>query len=143
MVHIDPSRGSVQRARDFTESVGSMCHEYGHVLGLNDLYDIDFVPDADPASDAAGIGDWGLMGWGGDGWHGDDGPAGMSAYSRWMLGWARIVDVASQRENLRLPAVGLAGDLIAFLWPRANSSSSSTGRQARRTTTATCLAAAC
>jgi hypothetical protein len=61
-----------------------MSHEFGHALGLPDLYDLDR-----PTSEAnsAGIGAWGLMGRGTNGWAGNDGPLPFGAYSRERLGW--------------------------------------------------------
>ncbi|MFQ6092314.1 MAG: M6 family metalloprotease domain-containing protein, partial [bacterium] len=61
--------------------IGTYCHEYGHVLGLPDLYD--------PDGSSYGIGYWGLMGlggWGGDGEHPET-PSHMCAWSKIKLGW--------------------------------------------------------
>ncbi|HKW50351.1 MAG TPA: M6 family metalloprotease domain-containing protein, partial [Candidatus Eisenbacteria bacterium] len=38
-------------------SIGVFCHEFGHVLGLPDLYDLSGTPD-----DTEGVGEWDLMG---------------------------------------------------------------------------------
>ncbi|MFQ6610241.1 MAG: M6 family metalloprotease domain-containing protein, partial [Fidelibacterota bacterium] len=60
---------------------GVICHEFGHALGLPDLYDTDYT--------SSGIGNWGLMSggsWGGNGsspWY----PAHMCAWSKIQLGW--------------------------------------------------------
>ncbi len=62
-------------------TIGVFCHEYGHALGLPDLYDRDYSSE--------GIGDWGLMASGN--WNGTsrlgDSPAHMSAWSKYFLGW--------------------------------------------------------
>jgi immune inhibitor A len=58
--------------------VGVFCHEFGHFLGLPDLYDT--------TGRSEGAGDWCLMGtgsWGGGG----DAPVDMSAWCRARLGW--------------------------------------------------------
>jgi M6 family metalloprotease-like protein len=103
-IRILPSNGTLQRGRSYVEAVGSMCHEYGHILGLPDLYNTAFLraKGAEPADDSAGIGAWGLMGWGALGWHGDDGPNSLSAWSREKLRWARVEEVTMSPQALRL-----------------------------------------
>jgi M6 family metalloprotease-like protein len=66
-------------------SLGTVCHEFGHTLGLPDLYDITGWSN--------GVGAWDLMGTGG--WAGNplagapEGsiPACLGAWSRYALGW--------------------------------------------------------
>ncbi|MBN1396614.1 MAG: M6 family metalloprotease domain-containing protein [Bacteroidetes bacterium] len=53
------------------------CHEFGHALGLPDLYDIDYSSD--------GIGGWGLMGY--QSYYSNEHPVGMEAWSKYHLGW--------------------------------------------------------
>ena len=91
-----------------------MCHEYGHLLGLPDLYNVDYLrsPEAPPEEDSAGIGAWGLMGWGARGWNGHDGPNSFSAWSRERLGWCRLMEVSSPTQQVRLEPVGQGGTLI-------------------------------
>ncbi|MBI4530870.1 MAG: immune inhibitor A, partial [Candidatus Latescibacteria bacterium] len=81
--------GTTHRIFGFNHAVGSMAHEYGHALGLPDLYNTSFMADPDqrPENDSAGIGAWGLMGYGAQGWNGDDGPNPFSAWEREQLGW--------------------------------------------------------
>ena len=62
-------------------AIGVFCHEYGHVLGLPDLYDRD--------NSSEGIGNWGVMGagsWGGDG-QSPELPVHFCAWSKEQLGW--------------------------------------------------------
>lgn len=68
------------------KSANTICHEFGHVLGLPDLYDYDY--------DSFGIGDWGMMSFGvynGGGWS----PAHFCAWSRIALGITEPVNVTS------------------------------------------------
>ena len=112
-VRIDPSLGTLQRGRTFSKAVGSLAHEFGHLLGLPDLYNTSFLylRDALPEQDSAGIGRWGLMGWGAHGWRGDDGPNSLCVWSRLHLGWARVTEISDVAEALELPEVGVAGDV--------------------------------
>lgn len=64
--------------------IGVFAHEYGHVLGLPDLYDT-----VSGNGDSEGIGNWGLMAggsWGGDGLSPEK-PSHMCAWSKVYLGW--------------------------------------------------------
>ena len=84
------SGGSVQRGHTFELAAGIMAHEFGHILGLPDLYDTDFSgPDESqpPAEDSAGIGFWGLMGHGAIGWNETDGPNPFCSWSLEQLSW--------------------------------------------------------
>lgn len=72
---VQPSSGETVTMR------GTFCHEFGHALGLPDLYST--------GTGAGGIGDWGLMATGNyAGRPQGDSPAWMDAWSREYLGWA-------------------------------------------------------
>lgn len=68
--------------------IGVFCHEFGHALGLPDLYDTN--------GGSAGIGHWGLMGSGS--WNTVANPAHVCAWSKVELGWANIIDVGSNLD---------------------------------------------
>ena len=75
-------------------TIGVFCHEYGHVLGLPDLYDTDYTSE--------GLGNWSLMA--GGSWNGSSGtsPAHPDAWSKIQLGWVAP----------NLPTVGVLGASI-------------------------------
>jgi len=82
--------GTTQRGHVFTVTAATMCHEFGHVLGLVDLFDQSSVTasgEIEPEEDSAGIGKWGLMGLGTLGWGVEDGPNAFCAWSLMQLGW--------------------------------------------------------
>jgi M6 family metalloprotease-like protein len=112
-VLVSPQQGSVLRARRFSEAVGSMCHEYGHILGLTDLYNVRWTqqPQGAPEDDSAGIGNWGLMGRGADGWHGEDGPVSLCAFSRARLGWPETEELSDPEQLVQLTEVGGGGPI--------------------------------
>ncbi|MGC1272844.1 MAG: M6 family metalloprotease domain-containing protein [Planctomycetaceae bacterium] len=68
--------------------IGVFCHEYGHALGLPDLY--DRTPSG--GADSAGVGNYCLMAggsYGADGVHAAT-PVHMSAWCKALMGWAQI-----------------------------------------------------
>ena len=104
--------GTTQRGHVFSVTASTMCHEFGHVLGLPDLFDQSSVADGDeldPAEDSAGIGKWGLMGLGTLGWGVEDGPNAFSAWSLAQLGWVDVVEVGSIRTDLSIKSIDVGG----------------------------------
>jgi len=87
-------------------TVGVFAHEFGHILGLPDLYDYD-VP-----FDSYGLGYWSLMAYGG--WNGNLGtpdtlsgssPAFLDAWSRIELGFVSPTYIPCFSQNIHIPAV--------------------------------------
>jgi immune inhibitor A len=75
-------------------AAGVFCHEFGHFLGLPDLYD--------ESGTTSGVGNWCLMGygsWGGDG----TAPVNLSAWCQEQLGWTPVIAV-KESADLVLPA---------------------------------------
>ena len=108
--------GAVVSEHAFAPMAGTMAHEFGHALGLPDLYDTQYDGADD---DSAGIGNWGLMGRGAHGWIDGDSPAPLSAWSRQALGWVghdndRLIDVESA-DGLRIEDLHLGG-AICRIW---------------------------
>ena len=66
-----------------------MAHEFGHFLGLPDLYDlsVSIQGESDPEEDSGGIGYWGIMGHGNRGWNERGGPNPFCVWSLIQLGW--------------------------------------------------------
>ena len=79
--------------------IGVISHEFGHALGLPDLYDIDYS--------SSGIGRWGVMSggsWGGNGgspWY----PVHFSAWCKTTLGWVEPTVIAEGSVALTIENV--------------------------------------
>ncbi len=112
--------GTTQRGHVFTVTSGTMTHEFGHVLGLPDLFDQSSVTEAgelDPEFDSAGIGKWGLMGLGTLGWGIENGPNAFCAWSLARLGWLgqnneRLVVVDESITGIVLEQIDLGGRVL-------------------------------
>jgi len=78
-------------------SFGVLCHEFGHQLGLPELY-------APGGATHEGIGIWGLMGQGSWLGHGDR-PPHLCAWSKARLGWVEVVTIDETTRGVELPAV--------------------------------------
>ena len=86
--------------------LGVFAHEFGHFLGLPDLYDTSYR--------SVGIGDWCLMA--GGSWNGGGKrPARMSAWCLSTLGWIKPNNVASAR-TLTLPTLETDKTACYRLW---------------------------
>ncbi len=90
--------------------IGVFCHEFGHALGLPDLYDYD--------DSSEGIGNWGLMSGGA---YGADGrnpgyPAHMIAWSKEVLGWIEPITVSDKLSDVAIPNVEENRDAVYRIW---------------------------
>ena len=65
------------------EGIGTICHEFSHVLGLPDFYDTNYEEDGESHTPGA----WDLMAAGADNNYGRT-PVGYTFYERYALGWA-------------------------------------------------------
>ncbi len=95
-------------------SMGVFCHEFGHVLGLPDLYDTSDVPNP-----SEGIGEWDLMSKGvythlaGNALGST--PAHLSAWSKIQLGWVTPTWVLQDSAGVVIPPVETSGRVFR-LW---------------------------
>jgi immune inhibitor A len=95
-------------------SIGVFCHEFGHVLGLPDLYDLSGDVD-----DSEGVGEWDLMG-SGVYTHvpanaAGSSPAHMSAWSKIQMGWVTPTWVLQDSAGVTIPPVETSGRVFR-LW---------------------------
>lgn len=87
-------------------NIGVFAHEYGHILGLPDLYDYDY--------DSRGVGRWSLMAAGS--WNGGGAsPAHFDAWCKSKLGWVQPVRVTDYKINAELAAVEFT-PVVYRLW---------------------------
>jgi M6 family metalloprotease-like protein len=90
------------------QTIGVFAHEYGHVLGLPDLYDIDYS--------SSGIGNWGLMSggaWGAVNRPGDS-PVHLCAWSKYVLRWIDPVPVSEKLTNEAIDPASTNDDVYQF-----------------------------
>jgi immune inhibitor A len=90
-------------------TVGVFAHEFGHALGLPDLYDTD--------DSSEGVGKWSLMGAGS--WcyvsRSGDRPAHMDAWSKARLGWVTPQVVTGTLTNKTIAQVESSAEMYQFL----------------------------
>jgi immune inhibitor A len=80
-------------------TIGVFAHEYGHAIGLPDLYDTDYS--------SSGVGNWCLMSggsWNGPGRNGQS-PAHMSAWCKKRMGWLPANQLTSDVLNCPIDQV--------------------------------------
>jgi len=81
------------------QPIGVFCHEYGHILGLPDLYDVDYSPTT-----SAGIGDWSIMGTGV--YNGEARlPAHFDAWCKTSIDFVTPIDVTGNLIAAEIPQI--------------------------------------
>lgn len=75
--------------------IGTFCHEYGHCLGLPDVYDVTY-------SGGYGMASWDIMSSGSYLNNGNTPPS-YSAFERYSVGWLMYDDVAVERDYTLQP----------------------------------------
>ncbi|MBR5443911.1 MAG: M6 family metalloprotease domain-containing protein [Paludibacteraceae bacterium] len=85
--------------------IGTIVHEYSHVIGLPDLYDIDYGQNYE---DEATPGAWHVMDGGS---YNNDGntPPNYSIYDKYFLRWKTPTNLGATAQNLSLKAAGTDG----------------------------------
>ena len=74
------------------EGIGTVCHEFSHVLGLPDFYDTDYEKSGGESHHPGG---WDVMAGGADYNYGRH-PVGYTFYERYALGWAKATTIDSE-----------------------------------------------
>lgn len=78
--------------------IGVFCHEFAHLLGLLDSYDVDYEINGEGFD----LGDWSLMAQGSYNCSTNVPPA-LTLIERQMLGWSTPLELNVTGENIRLP----------------------------------------
>lgn len=94
-VEIQDYEGFAAQHQNF-DGIGTMCHEFSHVLGLADHYDTDYE---ESGGESRHPDEWDVMAGGADHNYGLT-PAGYSSYERYSLGFTELqtLDVAGNYE---------------------------------------------
>jgi immune inhibitor A len=78
-------------------AIGVFSHEYCHVMGAADLYDIDYTPET-----SDGLGNWTLMGLGNYNAYGKI-PAHMDAWTKTHVGFVEPIEITENSVNVHIP----------------------------------------
>ena len=85
--------------------IGTLCHEFGHVMGLPDLYDTDYGDNYD---NGITPGDWNIMD-GGSYNGGGHCPPNYDPWQKYFFGWVTPVNLATEGKNITLLPNGTEG----------------------------------
>ncbi len=89
-------------------TIGVICHEFGHSLGVPDYYDVDYASNGS----YKGTGNWDLMGSGAyNGNPSGSQPAHVNAYEKNVLGWNTTLTLSSPQSVVLEPSL-TAGQVL-------------------------------
>ncbi len=94
---------------DYISGIGTLAHEFSHILGLVDVYDVNYTGNY-------GMGSWDLMGGGNYNNYGLT-PAGYSAYERQMVGWMKLEELKGN-EDIDMPYIGYTPKAYCIINPQ-------------------------
>lgn len=97
------------------DGIGTICHEFSHVLGLEDLYDTDY---SGSGGESVTPGTWEIMSGGSYNNYART-PAGYSAYDRYSLGFC-TPKVVNAPGTYTLPAFNSGNEALILKTPTAN-----------------------
>ena len=87
------------------DGIGTLCHEFGHVMGLPDFYDINYDTNFEQNLTPS---EWDIMD--GGAYNGDGHcPPNYNVWEKYFFGWHTPVNLGSEGHNLQLIANGLEG----------------------------------
>ena len=87
------------------DGIGTLCHEFGHVIGLPDLYDTDY---GDNYKGSVTPNDWNIMD--GGSYNGDGHcPPNYDPWQKYFFGWLTPTNLGSTGQLLQLKANGTEG----------------------------------
>jgi len=77
-------------------AIGVIAHEFGHALGLPDLYDTDYTSSGSGKLALMASGSWGTTG--NTPWY----PSAMNAWCKTEMGWSNVITISSAQTNVEL-----------------------------------------
>ena len=77
-------------------AIGVLAHEFGHALGLPDLYDTDYTSTGSGAFSLMAGGTWGTTG--NSPWH----PSTMIGWCKNQLGWVEVITIDENQNNVEI-----------------------------------------
>jgi immune inhibitor A len=104
--NMNPEEEASPQGSNTLVKIGVFCHEFGHTLGLPDLYDTDYS--------SSGIGKWSLMA--GGSYNGQSEiPAQFDAWCKYRLGWVTPDLITENEIGHEFPPFATSGH-VARIW---------------------------
>lgn len=105
-------------------TIGQFCHEFGHMIGAIDLYDLDGLTyQSYDGERSYGIGKWSVMAYGTYGTrevYGDS-PSHFDAWHKIKFGWIKPIEITQNIGSISIPAIETSEGQIYKYSPKNNS----------------------
>ena len=108
LINVYACSNEMRKANNARSGIGTICHEFSHVLGLPDYY---LTTNNPQVAERETPGAWSLMGYGNYLNEGNT-PPNYSVYDKYYLGWIEP-EVLSETQFLELPADGITSYMLA------------------------------
>ncbi len=105
-------------------TIGQFCHEFGHIIGAVDLYDLDGLTyQSYDGERSYGLGKWSVMAYGTYGTkelYGDS-PSHFDAWHKIKFGWIQPIEITKTIDSISIPAIETSEGQIYKYSPKNNS----------------------